>query len=638
MKRILFLLILTIPGFFIYAQTAEMPTEGNGTQETPYEISSLENLYWMSEEASRWEYHYVQVADIDALPSADWFDEQGWIPAGDNDTCFTGSFNGQNFVINGLHINRPDADYIGLFGYTKNAVLQNIRLTNVEIHGNTLVGGLVGASGSMVGENSGSIVNCHVSGNITGNNKLGGLVGECFDPVTGSSANINIIGTGMWMGGLIGYARENVVNCTASGSITADSSSWSVGGLIAEIQDINIQDCSADVEVFGGACLGGLIGTGGGTVVNCSATGNVTGTVNYSWNVGGLIGQNYAHIINSIASGDVKGDGYTGGLAGANYGFIEKSFATGNVEGEYQYSHGTGGLVGYNQAQGEIENSFARGDVTGHEDVGGFVGENVGLIEYAYSTGFIAGTENYGGVCGVNSGNINFSYWDKETSGQEESAGASGRTTDEMTYPYHENTYVDWDFENIWVADEDYEFNEGYPFLTGQAETEYFELVLEVSQGAGTVTGAGIYEAGQQVNISASPADNYIFLGWTGDTDHLDDEDNSQTFVIMPDFDITISAGFQLESAVEEADDFTLKIYPNPASEHIHFSFINSHAGDVRVALYSITGQLHEERFYSGKGQITDKIYVQDLHPGIYLLGIYSDGIIKVQKLILGME
>ncbi len=618
---------------------SEIPSEGDGTAANPYHISSVGNMLWIAEDPGRWDLHYIQVQDMDYFLLKNKDNNQGWLPIGNNDTPFTGSFNGQNYTINGLYINRPDNDFVGLFGYTKNAVLQNIRLTNVEIHGNTLVGGLVGASGSMVGENSGSIVNCHVSGNITGNNKLGGLVGECFDPVTGSSANINIIGTGMWMGGLIGYARENVVNCTASGSITANSSSWSVGGLIGEIHDINIQDCSASVNVFGGAYLGGLIGTGGGTIVNCHATGNVTGTVNYSWNVGGLIGQNFAHVISSSASGIVKGDGYTGGLAGTNNGFIDRSFATGSVKGEWEYSHGTGGLAGFNHAQGKIENSFARGSVSGQEDVGGFVGENAGLIEYAYSTGFIVGTENYGGFCGNNSGNINSSYWDTETSGQQTSDGATGRNTAEMTHPYNENTYVGWDFENIWLADEDYEINNGYPFLYFSTETEYYELLLEVSpEGGGTVTGEGMYEAGQQINISASPSDNYVFLRWAGDTEHLDDEWSHQTSVIMPAFDITIRADFELMSALEYTEELILKVYPNPAYSHVYISFFNSTAAETRIALLSITGQLQAEHFYSGKGEITDKIDVRGLHPGIYLIGIYSNGINKVQKLVIGKE
>lgn len=639
MKHFYFLLILTLPGFFIFAQTAVMPSAGDGSSEVPYEISSLENLYWMAEDPSRWDYYYVQVADIDALSTAEWFDELGWLPAGNSDTHFTGSFNGQNYVINGLYINRPDTDYVGLFGYAKSAVLQNIRLTNVEIHGNSIVGALVGVLGSMVGDNLGSIVNCHVSGIITGNDLLGGLAGESYDPVTNSSADIVITGNGLWIGGLMGYAGDNVVNCSASGSITADSSSWLVGGLIGEIQDINIQDCSAGVDVFGGRYLGGLIGDGGGTLLNCHATGNVTGTENYSSDVGGLIGGSDAHILNSSASGNVKGDDYVGGLAGVNWGFIERSFATGNVNGQWEYSHGTGGLVGFNHPSGEIENSFARGNVTGQEAVGGFVGENGGIIDYSYSTGFVVGTENYGGFCGNNNGSISSSYWNTETSGQEASDGASGRTTDEMTYPYHETTFVGWNFENIWVADEDYEINEGYPFLPLQAETEYFELVLEVSpEGAGTVTGAGIYEAGHQVDISASPADNFVFLGWAGDTEHLDDEGSQQTFVIMPAYDITIRADFEHMNSVDYAEDYILKVFPNPAYTLVHVSFFNSSASEIRVALYSITGQLHEERFYAAKGEITDKFEVRDLHPGIYLLGIYSNGNMTVQKLVIGKE
>jgi hypothetical protein len=40
-----------------------------------------------------------------------------------------------------------------------------------------------------------------------------------------------------------------------------------------------------------------------------------------------------------------------------------------------------------------------------------------------------------------------------------------GRSTQQMTYPYDADTYVDWDFANIWAIDSDHSINDGYPYL-----------------------------------------------------------------------------------------------------------------------------------------------------------------------------
>jgi len=74
---------------------------------------------------------------------------------------FSDSLSGSNFTIDGLYINRPETNSIGLFGFTNGASLENIGLTNVSIIGGTKVGALSGY-------NLGSIIisGCHSSGNI----------------------------------------------------------------------------------------------------------------------------------------------------------------------------------------------------------------------------------------------------------------------------------------------------------------------------------------------------------------------------------------------------------------------------------------------------------------------------------------
>ncbi|RXJ93050.1 hypothetical protein CRU87_00760 [Aliarcobacter trophiarum LMG 25534] len=63
----------------------------------------------------------------------------------------------------------------------------------------------------------------------------------------------------------------------------------------------------------------------------------------------------------------------SGGLVGGNENSsISNSYATGEVSGE----NGIGGLVGLNSHHSTIENSYATGDVFGEDVVGGFAGYN----------------------------------------------------------------------------------------------------------------------------------------------------------------------------------------------------------------------------------------------------------------------
>jgi len=168
--------------------------------------------------------------------------------------------------------------------------------------------------------------------------------------------------------------------------------------------------------------------------------------------VGGLAGANFGDIQNSYATGDVTGNSRpVGGLAGGNFGDIQNSYATGDVTGNSRY---VGGLVGRNRSDAKIYNSYATGDVEGEEEVGGLAGYNSGEIQNTYAIGNVTGEEQLGGLVGYNSGEIQNSYWDTETSGIEEGIGedegttenVEGKTTVEMTVI---DTYSNWDIAKL---------------------------------------------------------------------------------------------------------------------------------------------------------------------------------------------
>ncbi|HRP02543.1 MAG TPA: hypothetical protein PLE30_07850, partial [Candidatus Kapabacteria bacterium] len=109
---------------------------GDGTSGTPYQISTIADLIELSNTSSDWTGKYfIQTANIvfnaDSSPvdwdgngTVEWSgnDQYGFSPIGNNDTNFTGSYNGQNHTISNLYINRTSSSYIGLFGRTGRAV------------------------------------------------------------------------------------------------------------------------------------------------------------------------------------------------------------------------------------------------------------------------------------------------------------------------------------------------------------------------------------------------------------------------------------------------------------------------------------------------------------------------------------
>ena len=118
-----------------------------------------------------------------------------WTPIGtDYKNSYTGTFDGGNHTISGLTVKGSDEN-AGLFGYigkdggtVKNVVLENVQITSDYQYG--YVGGVAGYS-------RGNIENCSVSGSVSSRCTAGGVVGQQFGgsiTLCGSSATVK--GTG----------------------------------------------------------------------------------------------------------------------------------------------------------------------------------------------------------------------------------------------------------------------------------------------------------------------------------------------------------------------------------------------------------------------------------------------------------
>jgi len=151
--------ILLATSASLLAQTGTAPSFGDGSSGNPYQISTLEHLLWITEYDDEWDKHYIQTANIDAFSTSGWDSDNVFSPIGNNSTKFTGSYDGDGYTINGLTIDRESTNYIGLFGYTNGATIQDLGVTNVNIKGARWVGGLVGR---VMGNST--ISNCYSTG------------------------------------------------------------------------------------------------------------------------------------------------------------------------------------------------------------------------------------------------------------------------------------------------------------------------------------------------------------------------------------------------------------------------------------------------------------------------------------------
>lgn len=146
-----------------------------------------------------------------------------WTPIGTLDTPFTGTFDGNGYVISGLTINNANADNQGLFGATNNATIKNLGITNVSVNAKNAVGAIVG---NLMG---GSISQCYVENStVTGNNNVGSVAGVISNGavIKNSFATANVVlHAYSECGGIVGLMLSGkVTRCYFAGVAHAESS------------------------------------------------------------------------------------------------------------------------------------------------------------------------------------------------------------------------------------------------------------------------------------------------------------------------------------------------------------------------------------------------------------------------------
>lgn len=399
--------------------------------------------------------NYALRNSIDATATSSWNNNDGFKQIGTEiNKAFTGKFDGLDYNIFGLTINRSTENDVGLFGVVNGATINNVTLVGGSITGNYRVGGIVG---NAIGENT-VISNATNSASVTGNSQVGGIVGI----ITGNSVNKskvnNVINTGTIngnagndVGGLIGSLNNSqlIGNSYNLGAVT--SSGHDVGGLVGSALNSTIGDGTNLVynrlDVTGAYNVGGIVGNMEvSTVKNAENSGNVlatwysvdndgksNGKYNYHSaqyngvrsenvnvaNVGGIAGiSSNSTITNVENSGDVStetigetGDDiniYRAGNVGGVVGSAVNTYITNatNKENSVRGAHNVGGIAGYFSGTGTINKGINDGGdimATGARYDGNFITETVRPKTGDANESFIIG--NIGGIVGYMEGN-----------------------------------------------------------------------------------------------------------------------------------------------------------------------------------------------------------------------------------------
>ncbi|MFO8110048.1 MAG: GLUG motif-containing protein, partial [Thermoplasmata archaeon] len=594
--KIGFVICIIVVSIFSVSITAATPPPpfggGSGTINDPYLIEDVDDLQAMEGNLSA---HYALANDIDASATVSWNGGDGFEPIGTYswsypELSFTGSFDGKNYNISGLYIDRSSSEYVGLFGATgSGSKVANLSLDNTCITGDTYVGGLVGFN------NQGSVNNSHSAGNVSGDDRIGGLVGQNNGGTVEYSSSTASVSGVYRVGGLVGKNNVDslISKCSAAGSVTGTQSYQ--GGLVGRSIGGNtvIEDSYASGEVDGYRYVGGLVGSHySGSILRAYSTGNVSGYYTtggaIGWNggsvsnassagdvvcstdhVGGLIGDNRDAVLSSQATGNVSGRYYVGGLIGYNYdgSSVDTSLAIGDVNG----LSCVGGSVGYMGSGSTVTDSYSRGKVNrtsgSSVHIGGFVGRNYrGKVIRCYSTGSVHGPTDRGFAGTVDtwgSYQMTGNFWDVETSGHTGTAGgAVGKTTEEMmnitTFDdanwdmtlvetkYHRDTEYTWNIvDNVTYPALSWEEPPDYPPLEFAVDNEFLvfeepDIIVEESVGENIEVLVAVHFEGEDHNSPmVSEAEGFFQLFPQSIGEYIDvgleTEDNYTALIMFRD-------------------------------------------------------------------------------------------------------
>lgn len=619
---------LAIVTFLLFASVT-LKAYNDGDADGWWDIDSYADLYTLSVSPADWTLNF-ELTDTIYVPSG-----QNFSPIGTVAFPFRGSFRGKDpfdgvqYKIVGLAIDRPSNDAIGLFGVNmgtitdliiynfditgKNQVgaicglnegtinhceiyfdIPNANYIDTQVWGDTLVGGLVGLNG-------GTISNCYLTRTklvqytyvtVVGNCKVGGCVGANNSISPDNVSNNEVYNAEVFsmtfpndIGGFAGYNEGVMGNCSVAGltSIWDSMNGLRYGGLVGNNNGGTISSCQVGDSVIVGTdyyryaiYAGGFAGKNTGTI-EMSSSGAWVYAKSF---IGGFIGLDSGIVSDCHSSGKIIAKLGTygtvdnvGGFVGCDKGFITHCYVSEAAYVFAPFSNWVGGFTGRNV--GDIEFCCAKDSILGHWTLGGFMGACFGTVHDCYSRGDIRTVfplqgDSIGGFVGV-----------IEPSGSIENCFSTADTIN-GTAPGAFAQYCDFGYWNNCV----------YDLICN-------ELYYGIAVGWTTF----------MLKNSSRPYQYWDFTNvWEFDANQ---NDGYLSFIDIPVYKINFAQKDNIEK---------ISIYPNPVTEVSTININRQEKGFATISIYNTAGE-KIENIYSG--DFTENEYSMSFDGSNYSTGLY---------------
>ncbi len=148
-------------------------------------------------------------------------------------------------------------------------------------------------------------------------------------------------------------------------------------------------------------------------------------------------------------------------------------------------------------------------------------------------------------------------------------------------------------------------------YIATFAPNNYTIVVSSLNEDWGTVSEGGTFPYGTEIQISATPRENYAFVAWTdGNTD------NPRTITVVADAEYT--ATFTWSVGIDETAVSEIALFPNPATDILN---ITSSETISEIEIVNVMGQVVKRIEVNADNAVCD---VEDLKAGVYVVRIHA--------------
>ena len=157
-------------------------------------------------------------------------------------------------------------------------------------------------------------------------------------------------------------------------------------------------------------------------------------------------------------------------------------------------------------------------------------------------------------------------------------------------------------------------------FEANGSNPDTYTVTINYDQTMGTVTGAGVYNAGATATLVATPREGYRFVRWSDNV-----TDSLRTVVVNSD--IMLSVTFEQTTGIDNVTNADMTLYPNPAASSVTIAL----GERAEVSIVDQSGRTVSRMTVDGRATVD----LTGMAKGAYYVRAVSENGTAVRKLIV---